>query len=106
MGALSPSPAAVPRTILALSRSGVLKCDQDSEERCIGPPKIASARMIAHQVDFAFAPFPSYEDMGFSRSPGAVKGARMRVHRSGAKTLDGEDDSVSWSARERGRFDL
>jgi len=51
---------------------------------------------------FAFAPFPSYEDKGFLRSPGAVKGARMRVHRSEAKTLDGEDGRVSWLARERG----
>ena len=30
--------------------------------------------------------------MGFLRSPGAVKGARMRVHRSEAETLDGDDE--------------
>ena len=48
-------------------------------------------------VAFAFAPFPSYEDIGSARSPGAVKGARfVRVHRSEAETLDGEDDRISW----------
>ena len=33
---------------------------------------------------------------GSPRTPGAVKGARfVRVHRSEAKTLDGEDGSIS-----------
>ena len=52
---------------------------------------------------FAFSPFPSYLKSALRRTPGAVKGARCwRVHRSAAKTLDGEDGCISWQARERG----
>ena len=52
---------------------------------------------------FAFSPFPSYLKSALRRTPGAVKGARCwRVHRSAAKTLDGEDGCINWQVRERG----
>ena len=49
------------------------------------------------------SPFPLNGHGVSSRSPGAVKGARrLRVHRSEAETLDGEDERLRSLARERG----
>jgi hypothetical protein len=48
---------------------------------------------VSTEFALAFAPFPSYQDRISSRSAGAVKGAPfLRVHRSEAKNLDGEDE--------------
>jgi hypothetical protein len=54
-------------------------------------------------VAFAFAPFPSYMKLALRRTPGAVKGAQfLRVHRSAAETLDGEDDRITLVSEGKG----